>query len=153
MSMSMSNMQLECVENIEFDIKCNDIEEAGILSTTVKKILRTLKVNKSIIRRVSIACYEAEINVVIHSVGGKAHVSIIDNYLEIQFLDKGPGIEDIELAMQKGYSTASQYARNNGFGAGMGLPNIKESSDDFEITSSASGTKLVIGFNLGEIEI
>ncbi len=139
---------VECVENIEFDIKCNDIEEAGRLSTTVKKLLRSLNIEKSIIRKVSIACYEAEINVVIHSVGGKAHVELVDNYLEIIFIDLGPGIPDIELAMQKGYSTASDYARNNGFGAGMGLPNIKDSSDDFLIESSPKGTKLKIGFNL-----
>ncbi len=146
----MQQNKIECINKTEFDIKCNDVEEAGVLSTTVKRLLKARGVDKSIIRRVAIACYEAEINVVIHSVGGKAHVIFEEDRLEIIFKDKGPGIPNIDLAMERGYSTASEYARTNGFGAGMGLPNIKESSDLFEIESSPKGTKLTIKFFIGD---
>lgn len=133
---------------MEFAISCNCLEEAGIVSSTIKKALKNRDISKRIIRRVAIASYEAEINVVIHSHGGKAIVVLDKDYLEITFSDNGPGIECLESALTQGFSTASRYARENGFGAGMGLPNIKAASDDFDIQSSPEGTILKIGFRL-----
>lgn len=133
---------------MEFAISCDSLTEAGIVSSTIKKELKSRGVDRSIVRRVAIAAYESEINVVIHSHGGSATVVLDDDYLEITFKDEGPGIPSIKDALTHGFSTASQYARENGFGAGMGLPNIKASSDDFDIQSSPEGTILKIGFNL-----
>ncbi len=133
---------------MEFAISCNSLAEAGIVSSTIKKELKSRGVNRSIVRRVAIAAYESEINVVIHSHGGSAVVVLDDDYVEITFQDEGPGIPCIEDALTHGFSTASQYARENGFGAGMGLPNIKASADDFCLKSSPAGTILKIGFNL-----
>lgn len=124
------------------------MNEAGVIASRVKKLLKEKNVDASIIRKVSIAVYEAEINVVIHSKGGEATVEITDNYLEVKFDDVGPGIDDIPMALSEGWSTASDFARGNGFGAGMGLPNIKACSDDFGLMSSPDGTHLKIGFNL-----
>ncbi len=148
----MKKNSLNKLGNItEFDIKCNDVEEAGVMSVNLKRLLKKIGVDNAIVRRIAIACYEAEINVVIHSVGGKAFVIFEKNRLDIIFKDNGPGIKNIERAMQRGFSTANEYARTNGFGAGMGLPNIKELSDLFEIESTPKGTKLTIKFYLGDI--
>jgi len=133
---------------MEYAISCNCLEEAGIVSSTIKKELKSRGIDRSIIRRVAIAAYESEINVVIHSNGGRASLVIEDDYLEITFTDEGPGINCIESALTHGFSTASRYARENGFGAGMGLPNIMASADDFNIKSSPEGTIIKIGFKL-----
>jgi anti-sigma regulatory factor (Ser/Thr protein kinase) len=135
---------------MEFAISCDSLLEAGIVSSTIKKELKSLGVDRSIVRRVAIAAYESEINVVIHSHGGTAIVVLEEDYIEITFQDKGPGIPCIEDALTHGFSTASQYARENGFGAGMGLPNIKASADDFSLVSSPEGTILKIGFRLSK---
>ena len=133
------------------DILPMNLDSAGSISSLIKRTLINLRVDKSVIRRVSIATYEAEINVVIHSNGGYCEFGIDNNKLLIVFQDTGAGVKNIAHAMQEGLSTACQKARDNGFGAGMGLPNIKRSSDEFNITSSEDGTTLKLVFYLGEI--
>lgn len=124
------------------------MSEAGIVASTIKKTLKSKQIDPAVIRKVSIAVYEAEINVVIHSKGGEATVNITDDYIQVDFVDVGPGIADIPMALSEGWSTASDFARGNGFGAGMGLPNIKALTDEFNIMSSPDGTILKLGFNI-----
>ena len=132
-----------------FDVKGNDFTSAGQASVQVKKNLRQLGLDAETIRRVSIAMYEGEINMVIHASGGTAEVSVDENYVEIILEDNGPGIVDIEQAMQAGFSTASEMTRSLGFGAGMGLPNMKKNSDSMEISSTPGvGTRIVMRINL-----
>ena len=119
-----------------FDVSGNDFTSAGQASVQVKKNLRQLGLNPEIIRRVSIAMYEGEINMVIHAGGGTAEVIVSEEYIEIVLQDNGPGIKDIEQAMQAGYSTASDTIRSLGFGAGMGLPNMKKNTDSMDIKST-----------------
>lgn len=129
----------------EFQIPANDFSIAGEASSRVRKILTQLGVNPSIIKRTSIAMYEAEINVVIHGNGGTAEVEIFEDRVKIFIYDEGPGIADIELAMKEGYSTAPESIREMGFGAGMGLSNIKKHADEFSIESEpGKGTKVYI---------
>ena len=131
-----------------FDVQGDDFTSAGQASVQVKKNLRQLGLDAEIIRRVSIAMYEGEINMVIHAGGGVAEVSVTDSYIEIVLDDKGPGIADIEQAMQAGYSTASDSIRSLGFGAGMGLPNMKKNSDYMEIDSTPGvGTRITMRVN------
>ena len=128
-----------------FDVDGNDFTSAGQASVQVKKNLRQLGFDAETIRRVSIAMYEGEINMVIHAGGGIADVSVCEEYIEIILEDQGPGIKDIEQAMQAGYSTAPDSIRSLGFGAGMGLPNMKKNSDAMEITSREGvGTRIVM---------
>ncbi len=119
----------------KFDVDGSDFTSAGQASVQVKKNLRQLGLSPEIIRRVSIAMYEGEINMVIHAGGGKAFVTVSENDITILLSDKGPGIKDIEKAMQEGYSTATDNVRSLGFGAGMGLPNMKRYTDFMEIKS------------------
>jgi len=121
--------------SLSFVLPDDDIRLAGEASSSVKKILGQIGINPQIIRKAAIAMYEAEINAVIHAGGGTADVNIYPDRIEIKIEDKGPGIPDIELAMQEGYSTASERIREMGFGAGMGLPNIKRYSDELQIDS------------------
>lgn len=131
-----------------FDVQGNDFTSAGQASVQVKKNLRQLGFDNEIIRRVSIAMYEGEINMVIHAGGGIAEVHVYEEYIEIILDDHGPGISDIDKAMQAGYSTASETIRSLGFGAGMGLPNMKKNSDEMEITSQVGvGTRIVMKIN------
>ena len=131
-----------------FDIDGNDFTSAGQASVQIKKNLRQLGLDAETIRRVSIAMYEGEINMVIHAGGGVADISVYENCIEIILEDNGPGIADIEKAMQAGYSTAPDSIRNLGFGAGMGLPNMKKNSDSMEITSKVGeGTRIVMKIN------
>ena len=118
-----------------FDVEGNDFTSAGQASVQVKKNLRQLGFDSEIIRRVSIAMYEGEINMVVHAGGGTAEVIVTEEYIEIILDDKGPGIKDINQAMQAGYSTATEQIRSLGFGAGMGLPNMKRYTDDMQIES------------------
>ena len=128
-----------------FDVDGNDFSSAGVASVNVKKILREIGFDSEVIRRVSIAMYEAEINMVIHAGGGVADVEVSPEKIVLVLKDQGPGIADIELAMSEGYSTAPDNIRSLGFGAGMGLPNIKRYSDDFKIESTlGKGTTLTI---------
>lgn len=119
----------------EFQVEKDDFERAGEASSKIKKILRQLGMDSGIIRRVAIGAYEAEINLVIHSLGGMISVSIDPKSITIIAKDIGPGIENVELAMKEGYSTAPDRIREMGFGAGMGLPNMKKCSDSFNIES------------------
>lgn len=119
----------------EYPVMTMDFSTAGEASSTIKKILRELGMDATIIRRVAIATYEAEINIAIHSTGGKIKLAVYPDMLIITAEDQGPGIADIDLAMQKGYSTATNEVRELGFGAGMGLPNMKKCSDEFDIQS------------------
>ena len=131
-----------------FDVDGNDFSSAGIASVKVKKILRDIGFESDVIRRVSIAMYEAEINMVIHAGGGTADVEVSDDKIVLVLSDNGPGIADINLAMSEGYSTAPDNIRALGFGAGMGLPNIKRYSDDLKIESElGKGTTLTITVN------
>ena len=116
-----------------FDVDGSNFSSAGEASVTVKKKLRQLGYPPEVIRRVSIAMYEGEINMVIHAHGGVAEVEISDVGVDIILRDKGPGIENIELAMSEGYSTAKDTIRALGFGAGMGLPNMKKYTDEMHI--------------------
>ncbi len=128
-----------------FDVQGNDFTSAGQASVQVKKNLRQLGLDADTIRRVSIAMYEGEINMVIHAGGGVAEVIVSEEYIEIILEDHGPGIKDIEQAMQAGYSTASETIRSLGFGAGMGLPNMKKNTDSMEITSTIGvGTRIAM---------
>ncbi len=130
---------------LKYEVMQNDALRAGEASSKIKKILKQLGINSKIIRRIAIATYEAEMNIVIHSYGGEITATINSNEIMIIAKDTGPGIEDIDLAMQEGYSTAPEDAREMGFGAGMGLPNIKKCSDVFKITSKiGEGTELYI---------
>lgn len=132
-----------------FDVDGNDFTSAGQASIQIKKILRRLGLNPEIIRRVSIAAYEGEINMVIHAGGGTADVKICEDYIEIVLKDEGPGIKDIQLAMQEGYSTAQDQIRSLGFGAGMGLPNMKRYTDEMKIDSTVGvGTTVTMRVNL-----
>ena len=133
------------VLRLHFTVDGEDFTSAGEASAQVKKKLRQMGYDPELIRRVSIAMYEGEINMVIHAGGGEADVSIYPDKVEILLSDKGPGIADINLAMSEGYSTAPDNIRSLGFGAGMGLPNIKRYSDNLDINSKlGEGTKLTI---------
>ena len=134
----------------EYNIERNDISNAGTVASLTKRALRKRGLSRSFIKQVTIGVYEAEINVVIHSYGGKATVNITNDFVEITFDDVGPGIPSIEQALTKGFSTASSYAIENGFGAGMGLPNIQAVSDEMDLQSSEDGTHLRIKFDIRE---
>ena len=131
-----------------FEVDGDDFTSAGQASVQIKKNLRQIGIDPETIRRVSIAMYEGEINMVIHAGGGVAEVGVYDEYIEIVLDDHGPGIADIDKAMQEGYSTASDNIRSLGFGAGMGLPNMKKNTDKLEIFSTVGvGTKIVMRVN------
>ena len=132
-----------------FDIDGEDFISAGQASIQIKKNLRRIGLDPEIIRRVSIAMYEGEINMVIHAKGGKADVKLYEDRIEIILADKGPGIKNIDEAMQEGFSTASDTIRSLGFGAGMGLPNMKRYSDSMQIdTEVGVGTTVTMVINL-----
>ncbi len=132
-----------------FDVDGEDFTSAGQASVQVKKNLRRLGIPPEIIRQVSIAMYEGEINMVIHAGGGEADVIVSEDKIEIILADKGPGIADIDLAMQEGYSTATDSVRSLGFGAGMGLPNMKRYTDEMTIDSVVGeGTTIKMVVNI-----
>lgn len=122
---------------------------AGEASSDMKKLLMQLGFTNELIRKVSVAMYEAEINMVIHANGGAIDIEITPKEVVIHLKDEGPGIADIDLAMQEGYTTASNVAREMGFGAGMGLPNMKRYSDELHISSElGKGTEVKMFFYL-----
>jgi len=128
-----------------FTVDGDNFTSAGEASVQVKKILRKIGFDPETIRRVSIAMYEGEINMVIHAGGGKAEVVIDEDKIVIILTDTGPGIADIEQAMQEGFSTAPDNIRSLGFGAGMGLPNMKRYTDKMEIKSElGKGTEITM---------
>ena len=132
-----------------FDIDGDDCSSAGQASVVIKNNLRQLGLSPEIIKRVSISMYEGEINMVIHAKGGTADVKVYEDCIEIILADKGPGIKDIEQAMQEGFSTASDTTRSLGFGAGMGLPNMKRYSDEMHIDSVVDvGTTVTMKINI-----
>ena len=136
--------------NFHFDVDGDNFVSAGQASVQTKKNLRRLGLPPEIIRQVSIALYEGEINMVIHAGGGIAEVKVCENHIEIILTDNGPGIKNIDEAMQEGFSTAPDAIRSLGFGAGMGLPNMKRHSDSMEIFSTVGvGTKIVMRVNYG----
>ncbi len=131
--------------NFHFDIDGEDFSSAGEASVEMKKKLRQLGFPSDVIRRCSIAMYEGEINMVIHANGGSADVAVYPDKVVMVLEDHGPGIPNVELAMQEGYSTASEQIHNMGFGAGMGLPNMKRYTQSLEIeTQVGVGTKLTM---------
>lgn len=131
--------------HLRYEVPGDDFTRAGEASGAVKKRLKALGYNSDAIRRVAIAMYEAEINMVIHADGGYCDVDIYPDKVEVLLADSGPGIPDVEKAMQAGFSTAPDNVRNLGFGAGMGLPNIKKYTDDMRIeTEIGVGTKLYL---------
>ena len=130
---------------LHFEVDGNDFLLAGDASGKVKNVLKKLGIESSIIRKIAIAMYEAEMNMVIHANGGRVDVDILPEQIQVVLQDTGPGIPDIDLAMKEGYSTASHEIRELGFGAGMGLPNMKKYSDDLHIESKVGvGTTVTI---------
>jgi len=120
---------------LEFDIEGGDFSKAGQASSEVKQILKQVNIPPAHIKRIAVAMYEAEVNVVAHAYKGKMSVSIDPKRVCVKIEDEGPGIPNIDLAMQEGYSTASEAVRQMGFGAGMGLPNMKKNVDELKVSS------------------
>lgn len=134
---------------LHYDIDGSNFTIAGQASSNIKKVLKQLGVDPAIIRRTAIAMYEGEINTVIHGKGGACDIFLSPEQIRIVFTDSGPGIADIEKAMQEGFSTASAEARELGFGAGMGLPNMKKYADTLSIDSTVGkGTTVEIIINI-----
>ncbi|WP_312446818.1 ATP-binding protein [Lacrimispora sp.] len=132
-----------------YRISPDDFTRAGEASSDVKSKLKKMGVTPEAVRKVAIAMYEGEINMVIHAQGGEITVNITPNRIEMILADVGPGIPDIALAMQAGYSTAPDAVRSLGFGAGMGLPNMKKYSDEMEIdTAIGKGTTICMVVNI-----
>jgi len=126
-----------------YEVEGGNFTKAGNASSAVKKTLKQLNVNPKVVKRIVVALYEAEVNIVAHAYRGTIKVNINAEQIHIILDDEGPGIFDIELAMQEGYSTASSKVREMGFGAGMGLPNMKKNVDDLKVTSEVDkGTKV-----------
>lgn len=134
---------------IEYHIEGGDFSAAGRASSEVKKTLKQFNISPLLLRRVAVALYEAEMNVVSHAYRGVMRVDIQPSYIYVVVADEGPGIDDIEKAMEEGFSTATEEVRQMGFGAGMGLPNIKKNSDEMMLTSTAGvGTRLEFKVNI-----
>ncbi len=135
--------------SFKFSVDGENFTSAGEASVQVKKNLRSLGISPEIIRRVSIAMYEGEINMVIHAGGGIAEVFVEPEKITIVLTDHGPGIANVDIAMQEGFSTAPDNIRALGFGAGMGLPNMKRYTDDMKIeTELGKGTKITMTVNV-----
>ena len=148
MKMSEENGLLQ-----RFEITGGDFGNAGKTSTSIKEILQEIGIDSSIIIRASIAAYEAEMNVVMYARRGVLTLNITPEKLYLKLEDEGPGIENLDMAMQEGFSTATDEMREMGFGAGMGLPNIKRNADKFDISSiPGKGTSLGITFCLNQTE-
>ena len=135
--------------HLEYTVIEGDFVNAGAASSSIKKTLKQLNVNPSIIKRVVVALYEAEVNAIAHAYGGVITADITSNSIVISVADKGPGIPDIDWAMQEGNSTASPEVRDMGFGAGMGLPNIKKNVDRLDVQSTVGvGTTVTMEVNI-----
>ena len=132
-----------------YPVAADDMSVAGDVSASIKRQMKRLGVPSQIMRRVSVCTYEAEINLVIHSDGGEIDFEIAEDQIRVHVKDVGPGIPDIDKAMTEGFSTATSEVRNMGFGAGMGLPNMKRNADDFAISSEVGkGTDILMCFNI-----
>jgi CBS domain-containing protein/anti-sigma regulatory factor (Ser/Thr protein kinase) len=135
--------------NFVYEIKGNSIAEGGEVASALKKTLKHLGIHPTVVRRAAIAMYEAEMNVIIYAKNGKVQVTIDPTNIHLTVEDEGPGIADIDQALTPGFSTASEWVRELGFGAGMGLPNIKNSAESLEIESVlGEGTKLRATFDM-----
>jgi serine/threonine-protein kinase RsbT len=144
-----SNVAGELLLNHEFQIDGSDFANAGMVSTQVKSILKKIGLDPKLIRRVAISTYEGEMNVVMHALRAKVILQVTPKHIDVVIDDEGKGIADVGLAMQEGYSTATEEMRAMGFGAGMGLPNIKKNSDHLEIASKVGkGTRLSMRFHI-----
>ena len=134
---------------LNYTVDGGDLVQAGEASSKMKMTLKKLDLPQETIRRAAICMYEGEINMVIHADGGRAEVEIAMDHITIRMIDSGPGIPDVEQAMEEGFSTAGEIARDLGFGAGMGLPNMKRYSDEMKIdTTLGVGTTVTMRFNL-----
>ncbi len=132
-----------------YHVAKDDYTSAGHASADIKRQLKQIGVSGDVLRRVAVASYEVELNLVIHSLGGDLTLNVYPGLVELISSDIGPGIPDLKMAMKEGYSTASEMARSLGFGAGMGLPNMKRNADDFDIQSTVGvGTTITMGFHL-----
>ncbi len=139
----------EVVLRKSYDVEAGDFESAGDASAGIKATLKRLGVPTGIVRRVAIAAYESEINLIIHSMGGSLTLTVDGESVCLVSDDRGPGIASIEKALQAGWSTAPDSVRSLGFGAGMGLPNMKKNADEFQIDSTVNvGTHIVMRFHL-----
>ena len=135
---------MQCIR-LEYDVDGENFASAGNASESVKNTLKQMGVSPASVRRVAIAMYEGEINMVIHAHGGRAIAEIYPDRIDIYLRDTGPGIADVDLAMRAGYSTATENIRSLGFGAGMGLPNMKKYSDEMKIdTAVGVGTTVFL---------
>jgi len=140
-------MTPEAVFEQAFQVKGGDFSRAGNVSWEIKNLLKELGLSSSVVLRAAIATYEAEMNIIMYAWEGRLILSVMPGRVHVLVEDSGPGIEDIELAMTEGYSTATPEMRELGFGAGMGLANIKKNSDAFQITSDIGrGTRLELTF-------
>ena len=139
-------MAAEAVLRQEFPVKGGDFAKAGTVACRIKELLKEIGLDAATVRRAAIAAYEAEMNVIMYADSAEVELSVLSDAVRVVMQDRGPGIPDIPLAMQEGYSTATPEMRQRGFGAGLGLPNIKRNSDEFEITSEVGvGTTLRYG--------
>jgi anti-sigma regulatory factor (Ser/Thr protein kinase) len=137
----------ELLVSRELSIKGNDFANAGMASTQVKSLLKKIGFEPKLVRRVAISTYEGEMNVVMHAKRAKVTLSVTSQLIEVVIRDEGPGIPDVELAMQEGFTTATEEMRAMGFGSGMGLPNIKKNTDELEVESEVGkGTTLRMRF-------
>ena len=132
-----------------YPVQADDMTAAGDVSARIKRHMKRLGVSAAVMRRVSVCTYEAEINLVIHSDGGQIDFEIAEDRITVRAKDVGPGIPDIDKAMTEGWSTATNEVRNMGFGAGMGLPNMKRNADGFDIVSAVgTGTDITMTFDI-----
>jgi anti-sigma regulatory factor (Ser/Thr protein kinase)/CBS domain-containing protein len=130
-----ANGSVDALLRLDFTVGRLDFEKAGTASAAIKKALRERGIDAETVRRAAVACYELEMNQVIHSLGGRISCSVGGGRISVRAEDRGPGIVDIDAAMREGFSTANEWIRSLGFGAGMGLPNVKRVSDEFSIRS------------------
>jgi anti-sigma regulatory factor (Ser/Thr protein kinase) len=139
----------EGVLNKTFDVAAGDFASAGSASTSIKEMLKRLGVNPAVIRRVAVAAYEAEMNLIIHSRGGQLTLIVDPPQIRLHCQDAGPGIPDVARALEEGFSTAPESVQELGFGAGMGLPNMKRCANEFDISSAIGvGTQIWMAFQL-----
>ena len=140
---------MEELFNISYPVASADYTSAGQASADIKRRLKQLGVGGDVLRRVAVASYEVELNLVIHSLGGELCLTVFPEAVQLVSTDVGPGIPDLEMAMREGFSTANEEARSLGFGAGMGLPNMKRNADEFDIQSErGKGTTITMRFHL-----
>ena len=132
-----------------FPVEKDDFVTAGEASAKIKRTLKKLGVDSVLLRRISVCAYEVELNLVIHSLGGSIDFQVTQDGVTLLVKDRGPGIPDLDLAMREGWSTAPESVRMMGFGAGMGLPNMKRNADEFDIKSEVGvGTEILMKFKL-----